>query len=131
MEVTTPKKINKNYTINKAERDKIFTAQMTHKTDDEQNPNSIYPYIPVAVCDNLILQNVNLCNAIDILAEDMIYNNVIIKTKQNENNTRDDKSIISRLFGKITKRTYAIKPRIIFHMASGQVKSATRTGNIV
>lgn len=91
MEITTPKKINKNYTINKAERDKIFTAQMTHKADDEQNPNSIYPYIPVAVCDNLILQNVNLCNAIDILAEDMIYNNVIIKTKQNENNTRNDK----------------------------------------
>lgn len=93
MEITTPPKINHNYTINKAQRDKILTINQIIKPDDEQNPNKIYPYLPISICDNLILQNVNLRNAIDILAEDMIYNNIIIKPKDkniNQNNPNDE-----------------------------------------
>lgn len=82
--------INKEYRVNKDARDTAITSYTTTKVDDEKNNNSIYPYIPIGVCDNLIMQNVNLRNAIDILAEDMIYNNVIIKTKNKDNDKIKD-----------------------------------------
>ena len=95
MEITTPSKINKQYRLNKEARDTAITNYTTIKEDDSKSNNYIYPYIPVGVCDNLIMQNVNLRNAIDILAEDMIYNNIIIQSK--DNNTPFNEDLITQI----------------------------------
>lgn len=93
MQIQTPAKVNNQYNINKIARDTaITTTDTTKKEDDEKNNNYIHPYIPVSVCDNLIMQNVNLRNAIEILAEDMIYNDIIIQ-KQNNNSNNDIEAI--------------------------------------
>lgn len=95
MEITAPAKVNNQYRINKEARDILLTNYTTVKEDDNKSNNSIYPYLSVGVCDNLIMQNVNLRNAIDILAEDMIYNNIIIQSQ-------DDKDSNDNLIQDIT-----------------------------
>lgn len=72
--------INKQYQINKNAVDEVITTPaQTRKKDDETTGIYIKPYIPVAICDNLIYQNVYLSKCITTFAEDMIYNDINIK----------------------------------------------------
>lgn len=76
MELSTIKnRINGQHFINKEAKEHLLSKQDTIKVDDENRGSHIKPYIPVAVCDNLIYQNVLLNNCISTLAEDMILNN--------------------------------------------------------
>ena len=86
MELSTIKnRINGQHFINKEAKEHLLSKQDTIKVDDENRGSHIKPYIPVAVCDNLIYQNVLLNNCISTLAEDMILNNFnIVSTSYNQ-----------------------------------------------
>lgn len=91
MIINKPTQINPQYSINKAERDKII-IQETHKPDDEKG-TYIYPYLSVSLCDNLILQNVLLSKCINTFAEDMVYNELSLKDTHIQTETTKFKTI--------------------------------------
>jgi len=82
MEINTPPKINEQYFINKRQVDEVIEKPATNKPDDENNGVIIRPYIPVAVCDNLILQTVYLSKCINTFAEDMVLNDFNIQSEK-------------------------------------------------
>lgn len=84
MEIRIPP-INKQHQINKSAVDEVITTPaQTRKKDDTNKGTYINPYIPVAICDNLIFQNVYLSKCISTFAEDMIYNDINLKTRDGE-----------------------------------------------
>jgi len=85
MEIQKIPSINKQHRINKNAVDEVITTPaQTRKKDDTNKGVYINPYIPVAICDNLIFQNVYLSKCITTFAEDMIYNDINIKTSNGE-----------------------------------------------
>ena len=79
MEINTPPKTNQQYYINKREFEELINPPATHKADDENRGTHIRPYLPVRLCDNLILQNVLLSKCINTFAEDIIFNDINLK----------------------------------------------------
>ncbi len=93
MQIQTPTKTNNIHFINKAEKERLLNGQDTIKNDDKNRGTHLKPYIPVAVCDNLIYQTVLLQSAIDTLAEDMVLNDLTItgnEADEVKNNTVKD-----------------------------------------
>lgn len=86
MQINTPTKINPNYNINKKIVDTAINPPETVKPDDVNKGIRITPYIPVNICDNLIMQNVLLNTCIEVLSEDMVFNDI---TLQSENPNED------------------------------------------
>lgn len=82
MIINTPPKTNPQYNINKAIVEQAINPPKTSKPDDTNKGIRIYPYIDVGVCDNLILQNVLLNTCIEILSEDMTFNDILIKSEK-------------------------------------------------
>lgn len=78
MDFKTPQKTNPQHFINKAEKEQILSSHDTIKIDDKHRGTHIKPYLPVAICDNLIYQNVYLQTCIETLAEDMVLNDINI-----------------------------------------------------
>jgi len=76
MEITAPAKTNRTHFINKDYKEKLLNPVDTIKVDDTNRGTHIKPYLPVALCDNLIMQNVFLSICIDTLAEDTILNDI-------------------------------------------------------
>lgn len=74
--------INKTYFINKQQIQS--TLEPKTKKQDVQNGTRIYPFIDVTICDNLIYQNVLLKTSLEILSEDIVYNDVTIKTENGD-----------------------------------------------
>ena len=60
MDFKTPQKTNPQHFINKAEKEQILSSHDTIKIDDKHRGTHIKPYLSVAICDNLIYQNVYL-----------------------------------------------------------------------
>ena len=81
LQITTPKKINDQYTINKQAIDVVLNKADTIKTNDLTRGKQIKPFLPVAICDNLIYQNVLLNKCISTLAEDTVYNDISLTSK--------------------------------------------------
>ena len=79
MEINTPPKTNQQYYINKREFEELINPPATHKADDENRGTHIRPYLPVRLCDNLILQNVLLSKCINTFAEDIVFNDINLK----------------------------------------------------
>lgn len=79
MEINNIPKTNPQHIINKNIIQQALPTPTTLKKDDEQKNIYINPYIPVGLCENLILQSVDLATCIEIISEDIIYNNVTIK----------------------------------------------------
>ena len=83
MEITNLPRINPQYTINKRQVQSVLEPK-TKKKDDKKG-SRIYPFIDVSICDNLIYQNVLLNTSIEILAEDVIFNDIILTDINGEN----------------------------------------------
>ena len=78
-------KANTQHQINKQAIDEVITTPaQTQKKDDADKQLYLKPYIPVAICDNLIYQNVYLSKCLTTFAEDMIYNDINLKSRNGE-----------------------------------------------
>ena len=93
MQINIPTTVNPQHEINKREIQKITQKQQTTKQDDENNGNSIYPYVSLSICDNLIYSTVYLQSCIETLAEDMVYQDITLKNID-ENNKEKYEDII-------------------------------------
>lgn len=87
MKLNIINKLNPQYEINKAQIDSKLTPQTVK--DVTKYHNHIYPYIPVDLCDNLILQNVALNSAIKVIAEDVILNEITYLNDEGETDVED------------------------------------------
>ena len=76
MEIQGLHKINPQYSINKAEQQKLLQPRKTKKTKDTNTGIIIYPFLSVSICDNLILQSPTLQVNIETLSEDVVLNNI-------------------------------------------------------
>lgn len=84
MEIQKPKTINPTHFINKTSKDLVLNGQDTIKNDDKNGGTHLKPYLPVAVCDNLIYQTVLLQSCLDTLSQDMILNDFSFTNKNQD-----------------------------------------------
>lgn len=95
MQIQFPK-INPEYATIKREIQNLLKP-VTQK-EDKQKGIWLRPYLPVKLCDNMIYQNVLLKTCIEILAEDMVFNDISLIVPENETENQEIMNKVKRFW---------------------------------